>query len=68
MDKLNLPIPEELGLPTYAQHSLLFVREADGSYRMVVHPSAQKTGWRATSKVQGTLLEMRSGREYGVFS
>lgn len=67
MDKLNLPIPEELGLPSYAQHSLLFVRDADGSYRMIVQPSAQKTGWRATSKAQGTLLEMRSGREYGVF-
>ncbi len=68
MDKLNLPVPEDLGLPAYEHNSLLFTREANGTYSMVVQRSSRRAGWRAKSIEQGTLLQMRGGRQYGVFS
>jgi hypothetical protein len=68
MDKLNLPIPTDEGPEEYEGTTLLFERRADGAFNMLVGTSADVRGWKRRSRRQGTLYQMRSGREYGVFS
>lgn len=67
MDKLDLPIPGQEGPATYQNTTLLFTRQADGSYVMQVGTPADVKSWKAASSDQSTLFAMRSGREYGVF-
>jgi HKD family nuclease len=67
MDKLDLPIPGQEGPATYRNQTLLFTREADGSFRLIVGSAASISTWKERSRKLGTMFQMKSGREYGVF-
>lgn len=67
MDKLDLPIPDQEGPPSYRNQTLLFTREAKDVYRMTVGGSEQINDWKSRSRSIGALFQMRGGREYGVF-
>lgn len=67
MDKLDLPIPDQEGPPSYSHQTLLFTREDDGSFRLTVGDATDIATWKARSREMNTLFAMRSGREYGVF-
>lgn len=67
MDKLDLPIPDKEGPPSYRNQTLLFAREADGVYRMILGTPEQISDWKRRSLKIGSLFQMRGGREYGVF-
>jgi hypothetical protein len=67
MDKLDLPIPGQEGPDTYQDQTLLFRRESDGAFRMVLGTPEQISDWKARSRAMETSFEMRSGRAYGVF-
>ncbi len=66
MDKLNLPIPDDEGPSEYEGTTLLFKRHPDGSFEMTVGTPADIRAWKQSSRRQGTLYQMQSGREYGV--
>ena len=68
MDKLNLPVPEDGGPPEYEGKTLLFKRVSSNRFQLSVRSRAAASRWKSKSRNQGTLFEMRSGREYGVFS
>ncbi len=68
MDKLDLPIPDEEGPPTYRDTVLRFERLSDGTFRLHVGTAGEVRRWRSKSRRQRTLYAMRSGREFGVFS
>jgi len=68
MDKLNLPIPNTAGPPSYENQILLFVRSPDGVFDLEVGTPKDVARWRERSIEQGTLFRMQSGREFGVFS
>jgi len=68
MDKLNLPVPEDGGPPEYEGKTLLFKRTSSGEFQLSVRSRAVASRWKSKSRNQGTLFEMRSGREYGIFS
>lgn len=67
MDKLDLPIPDVEGPPSYSGQTLLFTRESPTSYRLSVGTPAEIATWKARSQAGGTSYAMRSGREFGVF-
>ena len=68
MDKLNLPVPENAGPPEYQDKTLLFKRVSNDEFQLSVRSRAAASLWKSKSRNQGTLFEMRGGREYGVFS
>jgi len=68
MDKLDLPIPVQEGPPTYRRQTLLFTRKAKGVFQLQIGLPADIANWKARSRAQDTLFQMRSGREFGVFS
>lgn len=67
MDKLNLPIPGVSGPSSYKNSTLLFMRENDGSFNLIVGSPEQIHSWKTMSEDQGTKYSLRSGREYGTF-
>ena len=67
MDKLDLPIPDVEGPPSYSGQTLLFTRESPNSYRLSLGTPAEIATWKAKSQSAGTSYAMRSGREFGVF-
>lgn len=67
MDKLDLPIPDREGPPSYRNQTLLFTREADGTFQMTVGTPDQIASWKRNSQELGSSFQMRRGREYGVF-
>ena len=67
MDKLDLPIPDVEGPPSYGEKTLLFTRENAGTFRITVGTTADISNWKSLSRSAGTLYSMRSGREFGVF-
>ena len=68
MDKLNLPVPEDGGPYEYEGKTLLFKKTSSGEFQLSVYSRASAYRWKSKSRNQGTLFEMRGGREYGVFS
>lgn len=68
MDKLNLPIPGAPGPRSYEDTVLLFARNRDQTFSLVLGTRVQIEEWKRRSSQQGTLYRMQSGREYGVFS
>ncbi len=65
MDKTTLP---PLQHPrTYANQTLFFRREPDAFFEFVIGTPRQAARWRDLSKRQGTLYQMKGGREFGVF-
>lgn len=72
MDKLDLPIPERDGPPTYEGETLLFRKQRNGIFRLRLGGADQVRDWKRRAQEQGTLYRMRpgqaaAGREYGVF-
>jgi HKD family nuclease len=67
MDRLDLPTPGQEGPATYRHQTLLFTRKAKGVYQLRVGTNSEVASWKAKSRAQGTLFQMQSGREYGVF-
>jgi hypothetical protein len=67
MDKLDLPVPDVEGPPSYQNETLLFTRESPTSYRLTLGTAAEIADWKARSRATGTLFAMQSGREFGVF-
>jgi hypothetical protein len=67
MDKLDLPIPGQEGPPSYRNQTLLFSREADGSFRLKLGTSAEIQSWKDRSRKLGTSFVLRGGRAFGVF-
>jgi HKD family nuclease len=67
MDKLNLPVPSEVGTATYEYSTLLFTREDSGVFRIQVGTAGEIGTWKARSRKAKTLYAMRGGREFGVF-
>jgi hypothetical protein len=67
MDRLNLPIPGEAGPPRYDDAWLLFERLGYSTFRLAVLDARQLRAAKRRSSEQGSLLEMRSGRQYGVY-
>lgn len=67
MDKLDLPIPDVEGPPSYSHQTLLFTREGPKSFRLSIGMPADIAAWKARSRAAGTAFSMRSGREFGVF-
>jgi len=67
MDKLDLPIPNVEGPPSYSGQTLLFTRESPTAYRLSLGTPAEIAGWKAKSQAARTSYTMRSGREFGVF-
>lgn len=68
MDKLDLPIPQREGPPSYRDQTLLFCRQPDGSFRLTLGTPAEIRSWTSRSHAQRTLFQMRGGRTFGVFS
>jgi hypothetical protein len=68
MDKLNLPIPGAPGPVSYEDNVLLFARNRDQTFSLVLGTPEQIDEWKQQSSQQGTLYRMQSGREYGVFT
>jgi HKD family nuclease len=68
MDKIDLPIPDQEGPPSYRNQTLLFSRQPDGSFRLDLGSSDQIRQWKETSDRRGTRFHMERGtREFGVF-
>jgi len=67
MDKLDLPIPDVEGPPSYSGQTLLFTRESPATFRLTLGTAADIMAWKAQSRAMGTLFTMRSRREFGVF-
>lgn len=68
MDKLDLPIPVHEGPASYKHQTLLFTRKSKGVFRLQIGSSTDIANWKDRSRAQETLFQMRSGREFGVFS
>ncbi|MEK6299559.1 MAG: hypothetical protein AABO41_02460 [Acidobacteriota bacterium] len=67
MDKLDLPIPDVEGPPSYGNQTLLFTRESPTTFRLRLGTPADIAAWKTESEAAGTLFKMQSGREFGVF-
>jgi hypothetical protein len=68
MDKLDLPIPNVDGPPSYSNRTLLFERLPDGSFELTIGTDATRARWQELSAEQGTQYAMQGGRAYGVFT
>ena len=65
MDKITLP---PLDPPrTYANQTLLFRRQPDDIFDLVIGTQRQASIWRNLSIRQNVFYQMQSGREFGVF-
>ena len=67
MDKLDLPIPDVEGPPSYSHQTLLFTRLGTKSFQLKIGSPADVAAWKAQSRAAGTAFSMQSGREFGVF-
>ena len=67
MDKLNLPIPGDLGPPAYDQEVLLFEQVGPRSFNLTLGSAANKKSWVKRSKAIDAHFKMASGRMWGVF-
>ena len=65
MDKVALPPLQPSR--TYANCTLLFKRQSDNIFGLVIGTSQQASEWRTLSLQQHGLYKMQSGREFGVF-
>jgi hypothetical protein len=65
MDKIALPPLQPSR--TYANRTLLFKRQSDNIFGLVIGTSQQASEWRTLSLQQHGLYKMQSGREFGVF-
>lgn len=67
MDKLNLPIPGQVGPAQYDNQFLLFEQTGPQLFRVKVGTNADRAAWLKRSKAIDANFKMKSGREWGVF-
>jgi HKD family nuclease len=68
MDRLNLPFPENIGLASYSDQTLLFERQGNHRYSMKVGNAKDSRIWKEKSDSQNSLFSMKGGRQFGVFN
>jgi hypothetical protein len=68
MDKVNLPIPNEEGPPSYDFSVLHFERIGAKRFKLRLARGDEKEQWRRKSKEQGMYYTFVGEREYGFYS
>jgi HKD family nuclease len=67
MDKLTLPIPGAEGPESYSNATVLFTREGNDTFRMLIGTPREIAAWRRRSQKNGTLFSLSGGRAFGLF-
>lgn len=68
MDKVNLPIPNHDGPPSYDHSFILFERIGDQNFKIMLAKGRDRQSWLRKSKEQGLNYQFTGGRKYGFFS